>query len=70
MGDRNPHGTDIDDTGARNSDRQTIDLPLQTRGDVRLQPESIDRQARTIEVLWSSGAPVRRRDPFTGRRYD
>lgn len=70
MGDRNPPGTDIDDTGARNSDRQTIDLPPQTRADVRLRPESIDTQARTIEVVWSTGAPVRRRDPFTGRRYD
>ncbi len=47
-----------------------IDLPLQTRADVRLQAGTIDAEARTVEVLWSTGAPVRRRDPFTGRRYD
>jgi hypothetical protein len=48
----------------------TIDLPLQTRADVRLQPETIDAEARTIEMVWSTGAAVRRRDLFTGRRYD
>ncbi len=47
-----------------------IDLPLQTRADARLQPETIDAEARTVEVLWSTGVPVPRRDPFTGRRYD
>jgi hypothetical protein len=49
---------------------ETIDLPLQTRADVRLQPETIDAEARTIEMVWSTGAAVRRRDLFTGRRYD
>lgn len=48
----------------------TVDLPLQTRADVRLQAGTIDAEARTVEVLWSTGAPVPRRDPFTGRRYD
>ena len=48
----------------------TIELPLQTRADVRLAPDTIDRQARTVELVWSTGAPVRRRDLFTGRRYD
>src|SRR5512134_1183271 len=52
------------------SDAESIDLPLQTRADVRLQPETIDAEARTIEMVWSTGAPVRRRDLFTGRRYD
>src|SRR5512147_1236011 len=47
-----------------------IDLPLQTRADVRLQPDSIDAEARTIEVLWSTGAMVRRRDLWTGKHYD
>jgi hypothetical protein len=47
-----------------------IDLPLQTRADVRLEPDSIDAEGRTIEMVWSTGAPVRRRDLFTGRRYD
>ncbi|MGZ8995890.1 MAG: prohead protease/major capsid protein fusion protein, partial [Rhodospirillales bacterium] len=51
-------------------DTESIDLPLQTRADVRLQPETIDAEARTIEMVWSTGAPVRRRDLFTGRRYD
>ncbi|MBK8211472.1 MAG: Mu-like prophage major head subunit gpT family protein [Rhodospirillales bacterium] len=47
-----------------------IDLPLQTRADVRLQGESIDAEARTVEVVWSTGAAVRRRDLWTGKRYD
>ncbi|HOT82583.1 MAG TPA: Mu-like prophage major head subunit gpT family protein [Candidatus Defluviicoccus seviourii] len=49
---------------------ETIELPLQIRADVRLQPDTIDAQARTVELVWSTGAPVRRRDLFTGRRYD
>lgn len=49
---------------------ETIELPLQARADVRLQPDTIDAQARTVELVWSTGAPVRRRDLFTGRRYD
>lgn len=52
------------------SGAESIDLPLQTRADVRLQPDTIDAQARTVELVWSTGAPVRRRDFFTGRRYD
>jgi hypothetical protein len=32
-----------------------IDLPLQTRADVRLQAETIDAEARTVEVVWSTG---------------
>lgn len=48
----------------------TIELPLQTRADVRLAPDTIDAKARTVELVWSTGAPVRRRDLFTGRRYD
>lgn len=49
---------------------ETIELPLQIRADVRLQPDTIDARARTVELVWSTGAPVRRRDLFTGRRYD
>ena len=48
----------------------TVDLPLQTRADVRLMPESVDAERRTVEVVWSTGAAVRRRDPWTGKRYD
>ena len=48
----------------------TVDLPVQTRADVRLMPESVDVERRTVEVVWSTGAAVRRRDPWTGKRYD
>jgi hypothetical protein len=47
-----------------------IDLPLQTRADVRLQPDTIGAEARTVAVLWSTGAAVRRTDLWTGKRYD
>ena len=43
------------------TEENIIDLPLQTRADVRLQPDTIDAEARTVEVLWSTGATVRRR---------
>lgn len=52
------------------AEETTIDLPLQTRADVRLQADTIDAEARTVEVVWSTGATVRRRDLWTGRRYD
>lgn len=52
------------------SDRHTVELPMQTRADVRLMPETSDAEARTIEVVWSTGASVRRRDLWTGKRYD
>ena len=52
------------------TEENIIDLPLQTRADVRLQSETIDAEARTVEVLWSTGATVRRRDLWTGKRYD
>ena len=47
-----------------------VDLPVQTRADVRLMPESVDAERRTVELVWSTGASVRRRDPWTGKRYD
>ena len=47
-----------------------IDLPLQTRTDVRLQPDTVDAEARSVEVVWSTGAMVRRTDLWTGKRYD
>src|SRR5512147_1996132 len=52
------------------AEENIIDLPLQTRADVRLQAETIDAEARTVEVVWSTGATVRRRDLWTGKRYD
>jgi phage major head subunit gpT-like protein len=33
-------------------------------------PETAQPEARTVEVVWSTGAAVRRRDPWTGKRYD
>jgi phage major head subunit gpT-like protein len=48
----------------------TVDLPLQTRADVRTLPETVDADQRSVEVVWSTGAAVRRRDPWTGKRYD
>jgi phage major head subunit gpT-like protein len=43
---------------------------MQTRADVRMLPETVDAQHRSVEVVWSTGATVRRRDPWTGKRYD
>jgi hypothetical protein len=48
---------------------RTVNLPLQTR-EVSLLPGTVDAEARTIEVVWSAGATVRRRDLWTGKRYD
>jgi hypothetical protein len=52
------------------AEENIIDLPLQTRADVRLQPDTIDTEVRTVEVVWSTGVTVRRRDLWTGKRYD
>jgi phage major head subunit gpT-like protein len=48
----------------------TVNLPVQTRADVRMLPETVDAEHRSVEVVWSTGAAVRRRDPWTGKRYD
>lgn len=45
-------------------------LGLQLRSDVRLMPETVDVEARTVELVWSTGAVVRRRDYWTGKPYD
>jgi len=45
-------------------------LGLQLRADVRLIPETVDAKARTVELVWSTGAMVRRRDYWTGKPYD
>lgn len=45
-------------------------LGLQLRSDVRLMPETVDVAARTVELVWSTGAVVRRRDYWTGKPYD
>jgi hypothetical protein len=61
---------DRDSAVADPSASRLVDLPVQTRADVRLMPESVDAERRTVEVVWSTGAAVRRRDPWTGKRYD
>jgi hypothetical protein len=48
---------------------EILDLPLQQRHDVRLLPASLAAETRTVEVVWSTGAEVRRTDPWTGKPY-
>ena len=52
------------------ADADSCELPLQTRMDVRLMPDTAVAETRTIEVVWSTGASVRRRDPWSGRGYE
>lgn len=53
----------------RSSERNQASLPMQTRAAIIL-PESVDEEARTVEVVWSSGARVPRRDRMTGEAYE
>ena len=46
---------------------ETVELPLQTR-QARFEPKSADAEARTIELTWTTGATVRRRDWFGDAR--
>ena len=48
---------------------EILDLPLQHHHDVRLLPASLVAETRTVEVVWSTGAEVRRTDPWTGKPY-
>ncbi|WP_375572794.1 prohead protease/major capsid protein fusion protein [Seohaeicola saemankumensis] len=56
--------------GPAESAREERRLGLQLRADVRLMPETVDVEARTVELVWSTGATVRRRDYWTGKPYD
>ena len=56
--------------GAGGEALRVVDLAMQTRADVRMLPETVDAEHRSVEVVWSTGAAVRRRDPWTGKRYD
>lgn len=47
----------------------TRDLPTQQRI-ARLLPNTFDAQARTIDLVWSVGARVRRYDWWSGKYYD
>jgi hypothetical protein len=50
-------------------DDDILDLPVQHRHDARLLPASLVQETRTVEVVWSTGAEVRRSDPWTGKPY-
>jgi phage major head subunit gpT-like protein len=52
------------------ADAPSVDLPMQTRLEVRLMPDTVALEARTIEVVWSTGAAVRRRDPWSGKAFE
>jgi len=52
------------------ADEETRGMGLQLRSDVRLMPDTVDEEARTIELVWSTGTAVRRRDFWTGKPYD
>ena len=52
------------------ADEETREMGLQLRSDVRLMPDTVDEEARTIELVWSTGTAVRRRDFWTGKPYD
>lgn len=56
--------------GPATAAREERRLGLQLRADVRLMPETVDAEARTVELVWSTGAMVRRRDTWTGKPYD
>jgi phage major head subunit gpT-like protein len=55
--------------GEPTTDGHILELPMQTRS-VTLMPETAEPETRTVEVVWSTGAAVRRRDLWTGKRYD
>ena len=38
---------------------RVVDLAKQTRADVRMLPETVDTEHRSVEVVWSTGAAVR-----------
>jgi hypothetical protein len=48
---------------------QTRQLPLQTRLAV-IQPATFNAEARTVEVVWTTGASVRRYDFWSDETYD
>ena len=46
-----------------------VDLPMQIRA-ANFVPGTVDAAARTAEMVWSTGASVRRTDWMTGKQYD
>lgn len=51
------------------SNMERRDMPLQTR-DAAVLPKTLNDEARTIELVWSTGARVRRFDWWEGRFYE
>jgi hypothetical protein len=54
-------------TATRKADIRSI--PVQQRAGA-VAPASFDEAARTVDVVWTTGATVRRMDWFTGQAYD
>lgn len=50
-------------------DTREINLPMQTR-EATVVPATIDSEKRTVDVVWSTGARVRRYDWWNDRYYD
>jgi hypothetical protein len=48
--------------------KKSIDLGIQTRA-AAIAPASIDTERRTVELIWSTGAAVKRQDWVTGRTF-
>ncbi|MBF0094841.1 MAG: peptidase U37 [Alphaproteobacteria bacterium] len=48
---------------------RTRDLPVQTRM-ASVLPSTVNAESRTVELVWSTGAAVRRRDWMTDEPYD
>ncbi|MBF0339476.1 MAG: peptidase U37 [Magnetococcales bacterium] len=46
-----------------------VEMPMQIRS-ASFIPESVNADARTVEMVWSTGAVVRRRDWMSGQSYD
>jgi hypothetical protein len=46
-----------------------VDLPMQVRS-ANFLPGTVNGEDRTVEMVWSTGATVRRRDWMTGDPYD
>ncbi|MBF0583894.1 MAG: peptidase U37 [Magnetococcales bacterium] len=46
-----------------------IDLPMQVRS-ANFVPGTVNEEERTVEMVWSTGAPVRRTNWMTGKQYD
>lgn len=51
------------------AEEQRVEIPMQTR-EAPIAPGSINVEQRTVELVWTSGAKVRRYDWWEGRTYD